>query len=141
MNLDTTQIVWFHQDYITNVLSLALLKNQFHITYDSHQDAAFIVHRPRKRNMYFRYHDNGLHLINYGSNHMSFVETVADRAEGYSERQVQDAKKAEQLRAVIGYPSSRDYKAMIKGSMLKNCPVLPEDVNRTEEMFGKNIPS
>ena len=72
---------------------------------------------------------------------MSFAETVADRAEGYSKRQVQDAKEAEQFRAVIGYPSTRDYKAMIKGSMLKNCPVLPEDVNRAEEIFGKNVPS
>ena len=88
LNLDTNQSVWFHQDYITNVLSLALLKQQFHITYDSHQDGAFVVHRSGKKNLYFRCHDNGLHLINYGSNHMSFVETVADRAEGYSKRQV-----------------------------------------------------
>ena len=34
-NLSMDQPVWFHPKYITNVLSLALLKKQFRITYDS----------------------------------------------------------------------------------------------------------
>ena len=50
-------------EYITNVLSLALLKKQFMITYDSSKGGAFVIHRTGEDNMYFHCYSNGLHLI------------------------------------------------------------------------------
>ena len=61
--LDPNQTVWFHPEYITNVLSLALLKKQFRITYDSTKGGAFVVHRPGKENMHFHCYSNSLHMI------------------------------------------------------------------------------
>ena len=52
-NLAPQQPVWFHPEYITNVLSLALLKKQFKITYDSTKGGSFEVHRPDGKNMFF----------------------------------------------------------------------------------------
>lgn len=43
------QTVWFHPEYITNVLSLSLLKNKYRITYDSKKGGSFVVHRPGKK--------------------------------------------------------------------------------------------
>ena len=62
-NPDPNQPVWFHPKYITNALSLALLKKQFKITYDSTKGGSFIVHRPGQDNMHFHCYSNGLHLI------------------------------------------------------------------------------
>ena len=75
--LDPEQPVWFHPEYITNVLSLALLKKQFRITYDSSKGGAFVVHRPGKDNMYFHCYSNGLHLIECNVTQFAFIETVA----------------------------------------------------------------
>ena len=45
-NLSMDQPVWFHPKYITNVLSLALLRRQFRITYNSSKGGALVVHKP-----------------------------------------------------------------------------------------------
>ena len=55
------QPVWFNKDYTTNVLSLGLLSEKYHITYDSKQKSdAFIVHRPGIRNS-----DSQKNLLDY----------------------------------------------------------------------------
>jgi hypothetical protein len=39
--------VWFCEQAITNILSMANLTKKFRVTYDSAQDGAFIVHTPK----------------------------------------------------------------------------------------------
>merc|ERR1712197_200784 len=93
--LQLSQPVWFHEDYITNVLSLALLTQQYRITYDSDKSGSFIVHRqPNKPNLHFIRHKSGLHYFKPGLTEFTLVETVADNKEGYSKRQLAGAKKA-----------------------------------------------
>ena len=119
-NLSLDQDVWFHPDYITNVLSLGLLKQQFRITYNSSKGGAFVVHRPGQPNMYFNCHSNGLHLIECGTNQFAFVSTVAGNMQGYSKRQIRDAQRAIDLKEAIGCPTTREFRRMIKENMLKN---------------------
>ena len=38
--------VWYHPDGIANILSLAEVHKQFHVTYDSSQQNEFVVHKP-----------------------------------------------------------------------------------------------
>ena len=69
------------------------------------------------------------------------METVAENMEGYSKRQIEDAKRAKQLLASIGYPSFKDFKAAVRAGMIKNCPITPEDVDRCLRIFGKEVAS
>jgi hypothetical protein len=39
--------VWFDQNAMTNVFSLASMEDKFRVTYDSSTESAFIVHTPR----------------------------------------------------------------------------------------------
>ena len=117
--LDPNQTVWFHPEYITNVLSLALLKKQFRITYDSTKGGAFVVHRPDKENMYFHCYSNGLHLIECNIAQFAFIETVAENKKGYSARQIQDAQRAKDLITAIGCPSESEFKSIIRSGILK----------------------
>ena len=52
-NLNTNDPVWYHPHFMANILSLALLKKQFRITYDSEDGGMFEVHIPEKPSMYF----------------------------------------------------------------------------------------
>ena len=45
--------VWYHPDSIANILSLAEVCKQFHVTYDSSQQNEFVVHKPNGINKRF----------------------------------------------------------------------------------------
>ena len=73
------QPVWYHKDFITNILSLHLLKQKYHISYDSKEDGGvFIGHRPGKSDLQFKPHSSGLHYYQHRSSNkqMALVETV-----------------------------------------------------------------
>ena len=38
-----------------------------------------------------------------------------------------------------GYPTMKDFIAMIKNNMLMNCPVTVEDIKNAENIFGPDI--
>ena len=87
-NLDTKDPVWYHPEYITNILSLAKVKEQYRITYDSDKGGNFVVHIPGSENLYFHCYSNGLHMIECNDQHFSFVQTIAGNMKGYSARQI-----------------------------------------------------
>ena len=62
-NLDTKDPVWHDTKYITNILSLAKVKEQYRITYDSDKCGTFVVHIPGSENLYFYCYSNGLHIL------------------------------------------------------------------------------
>ena len=62
-NLDTKDPVWYHPEYITNILSLAKVKEQYRITYDSDKGETFVVHVSGSKNLSFHCYFNGLHIL------------------------------------------------------------------------------
>ncbi len=40
---------------------------------------------------------------------------------------------------MVGYPSEKDYKKMIKYGLIHNCDVTIRDVDNANELFGKDI--
>ena len=93
-NLDTKDPVWYHPEYITNILSLPKVKEQYRITYDSDKGGVFVVHIPGSENLYFHCYSNRLHMIECNDQHFLFVQTIAGNMKGYSARQINDAKRA-----------------------------------------------
>ena len=137
------QEVWFDKRFITNVLSLAMLKKKYRITYDSDKDGAFVVHRPNRNNLIFRQHPAGLHLMEMldpkGATQVSLVETVIDRESTYSKRQTQDSKAARVLQMTIGFPTDPDFKTMVTTGLLKNCPITPDDIEVANQIYGPSV--
>ena len=140
-NLKTNNPVWFHSEYITNILSLALIKKQYKVTYDSSKSGAFIVHIPGSHNLYFNCYSNGLHMIECNDQCFSFVQTLAGNMEGYSKRQIKDAKEALALLPKLSYPSKQDFIKMIRAGSIKNCTVLEEDVERMYDIWKVDVAS
>ena len=86
--------VWFHSDAITNILSLKNVKSKFQVTYDSEGEGAFIVHKPDGVNVHFIAHADGLHYHDTNHRQLTMVSTVAQESEGFSKKQIAQAKTA-----------------------------------------------
>ena len=84
-------------------------------------------------------HKDGLYDHDTRNREITLVQTVQENEEGYSQRQIQDAKKARDLYAKVGYPSARYFKNIISKNLFLNCPVTASDVVRDEKIYGRDI--
>ena len=62
-----------------------------------------------------------------------------EKSLNYSNEEIERAKKARNLYAVLGYPSIYDFKMMVKNNMLMNCPINEKDIDHAEKIFGPGI--
>ena len=109
------QPVWFHPEYITNVLSYRMLKDKYKITCDTSVEDSFTVHRPGRDNMKFIGHSSGLYVIQ-GSNsksNMILVTTLEENFNNYSSREIKDSKASRKIIEVMGFPSVMDMEKSI----------------------------
>ena len=78
---------------------------------------------------------SALHYRNTRNHEITLVQTVQENEEGYSQRQIQDAKKAQDLYAKVGYPSTRDLQQMISQNLIMKCPVTVSDFARADKIY------
>ncbi len=70
-----------------------------------------------------------------------FVQTGQQNYEGFTKRNVLQAKEARRAIEMIGYPSKEDFKGMVRGNMIQNCPVTPDAITNARTIFDPNLPS
>jgi hypothetical protein len=70
-----------------------------------------------------------------------FVQTVQENFEGYTKREILQAKEARQAQAIIGSPSEEHYKGMVSSNIIKNCPINVSNVTNTRNIFGLDLAS
>ena len=125
---------------MTNIFSFAELADQCHITYNNKVDDAFHVEMSRKKvcfprsseGLYFYKMNNKYkELVKTKNNGTSLVTTVKENLEGFSENQIERATEAKRLYHKVGAPTVENFKYLIKGNMIKNCPVTVNDINNT----------
>ena len=103
------------------------LKQKYRVTYNSSTNGVFTVHKPGQL-LHFVMHRDGLHYHDTRNIEITLVQTVQEKKEEYSQRQIQDAKKARDLYAKVGYPSARYFQQIISKNLILNCPVTASDV-------------
>jgi hypothetical protein len=88
--------VWFDERAITNILSLknVVTKRGFHMSYDSDGDQGFAIHKPNGNIIHFRMHPDRLHYLDFTNPEVSFLHTVRENEQGYSQRQHEQAIQA-----------------------------------------------
>jgi len=132
--------VWFHEDAITNILSLKNVRSKFQLTYESHPESIFTVHKHDGSTNQFKMHSDGLHYFDTKHKSQAFVSTVSGEAEGFSKQQLSQAKQARELQAKLGHPSLHDLKAIVSANLISNLPVFILDINRAEKIYGPSLP-
>ena len=58
----------------------------------------------------------------------------------FTKRQIASAKQASDLQAGLGFPSVQDYKWIVKANVLKDCPVMSQDVDVALKVWGNQVP-
>jgi hypothetical protein len=105
------------------------------------------VHLPDKQ-VKFQWDPNGLYIYKPpdksepGINiEAQFINTLEENKKFYTQRQFEQAKRAQELFHSLGTPSINDMKAIIRMNTIKNNPVTTEDVNIAKKIFGLDISS
>jgi hypothetical protein len=132
--------VWYDKTAIANIFGLSKLKKKHRVTCDSEKEDAFIVHM-NNNTLKFECNPKGLYtykvLDEYLKKQNHLINTVKENRVGYTQRQFEQAKRAQELYHIVGTPTLESFKALIK--VIKNCSVTAEDVNNAEKIFGANM--
>ena len=133
--------VWYNKKAVTNVLSLALVKRHYRVTYDSENaNGDFVVHLPNQE-MRFKESTSGLFFYKPTAvtQEHSNVTTLTENKTFHTDRQFQKAKRARDFYHAMGTPSLPDLKALLHMNMIKDNPVTLEDVHLAEQIFGPDV--
>jgi hypothetical protein len=128
------------KSHTSSIKSLARSVKQLE-KYDS-DDQMFVVHQEstNKPNMEFWMHESRLHYYDpQNNNKFIFVTTLFGNKEGFMQRQIKVAEVARTLYATLRYPSWKDFKWVIRSNQIKDCPVMVQDVDVANKIWGENI--
>ena len=133
--------VWFHPKGIANILSLAKVKNKFRVTYDSSVDNLFHVHLSDTRKRSFKESSKGLYYSDMREHQQAtvLVNTIEYNKSKYSSSDYSRAVDARKVQNIIGAPTFKQYRHIVDSNTMRNCPLLPTDIEAAEDIFGKNI--
>jgi hypothetical protein len=120
-------------DAVTNVIfSLKKVPNKFYVACNSRDgQGAFVAHKPNGIDMHFNMHADGLHCCGT-DNHQVTVDqasTVKTESEGFSKKQIGQAKRARAFQAKVGCPSTSDLQLIVQSDLIVNCPMMTEDID------------
>ncbi|KAI2491042.1 Reverse transcriptase (RNA-dependent DNA polymerase) [Fragilaria crotonensis] len=136
--------VWYNPSGIANILSLSRVKEHgYRVTFDTSEGNAFHVHKSDGDVRVFSQSAKGLYYFDVGKHNkeVSLINTVADNATKYSERDYSKAQLARSVQKIIGRPSTRTFISIIEKNLLPNCPVTRDDIIAAERIFGPDIGS
>ena len=156
--------VWLNENGVANIFSQAKTIDKGHrIYYDSDVEDAFIMELRdgNKRvtdTIKFSRNNSGLYTFKPTAGYIRqmsklrrqegqaddmvlAIASVAENKQGYTERELQRAKKARQLYHAIGTPTTRNFKFILRQNLIRNCPVTVEDVNIAEKIYGPDVGS
>ena len=70
---------------------------------------------------------------------VSFVGSVKENKQGFSQCQVARADHAQRLYEMIGFPSMKGYKTILQMNAICNCPITVDDVKICEKIYEPNL--
>ena len=119
--------VWYHPHVSVNILSMAKLKQQYHITYNSGKENAFIVreHNNTQIKYIFQESHDGLYYHDVSNTQQIYITTVTENKQKYSQSDV-DGVRA--LQKIIGHPTARHLSYLLDHHLIPNSPFTSHDV-------------
>ena len=140
--------VWYNPRSLANILSLALVTEQYRVTLDTGVDNAFVVHVSEKHTIRFKRDKSGLYFFDTTkidlANLMeafSFLNTVTDNKDMYGKRDIRKADEAKILNRKLNHVAKDKYVRLIKDNWIRNVPFTVGDVRRSHQIYGPPVPS
>ena len=133
--------VWYHPQISVNILSMAKLKQQYHITYDSGKDNAFIVREHDNTQAKYIFHESydGLYYHEVNGTQQIYITTATENKQKYSQSDVKRADGVRALQKVIGHPTAKQLSYLLDHHLIPNSPFTSHDVQRAEQIYGPDL--
>jgi hypothetical protein len=59
--------------------------------------------------------------------------------EGFTKREVEEAKAAREAQAMLGHPTDREFLGMVRSHMINNCNVTNTAIHNANRIFGPDL--
>ncbi len=137
--------VWYNEGGVAIIVPLKMLEQIFPISYQSHKGmnpGHFVIHSDQGDVVV---KNNGVDMPYLDLRKLEaevalcFVQTVQGNIEGYTAREVKEARTARVAQAMLGHPTDRDFLGMVCANMIKNCPVTESAVVNANRIFGPDL--
>ena len=128
-NLGKLEGMWINEGGIANIIPLEAIARIWRITYDSAggMNAGYFVIHTDQGNIKVNKNLKGMPYIDLNSVEdkvaLDFVQTVCGNMEGFTRREVEEAREACEAQGMMGHPTDRDFLGMVCGNMVANCSV------------------
>ncbi|KAL3810038.1 hypothetical protein ACHAXA_000207 [Cyclostephanos tholiformis] len=147
--LGAVKKVWLNEGGVASVIPLKVLEEIWPVSYHSkrgmnpgkfiiHSDAGDIVVRNNKQGMPYLSlkeleGEVALCLV------QNAVKTVRGQMEGFTKREVEEARAAREAQAMLGHPTDREFIGMVRSNMIANCNVTDSAIKNAHAIFGPNL--
>jgi len=121
------------------MLSLKNVRSKFLLTYVSHPESIFTVHKPDGSKNEFKMHKDGLHYFDTKSRSSASISPVSAEAEGSSNQQLSQSKQARVLQVKRSHPSLHHVKAVVSVNPFPSLPICIADIDRAEKVHHPNL--
>ena len=133
--------VYYSADMPVNMLSWALLSDNFDIEWDQ-TPQRITVHFPKASLVFKRIQDvYVLDVDDYKDAVVAAVATVDGNRQLYARADVEAADQARILAQRLGGASDKDLAKMCRMGVIKNNPVAPQDIHRATRIYGPDLAS
>ena len=143
--------VHFNEEAMANIIALKDLREEGKVTYDGDQEDAFCV-----QDIKFAANEQGLYVykpepiflndVKKENGHSAGVclagkkkQTEKAIERGFTNKQIERAKKVREFYHVGGAPTFRNLKMILHQNLFQKYPVTVEDVNLAEKIFEPNM--
>ena len=143
--------VWYSNESVANILSFHLLESDGHSPFYDRERKVFVVQSPEFGDLEFPWDEHAEHYVCDFEKHLSkcrrktlvchTLATIADNESQYPKRVVKAARRARELIARLGFPSTGKLAELINSGNLTNEVVSVQDVERSLDIYGASVPS
>ena len=134
--------VFYYDNSIANILSIANLVNKYRFAYDSHQNDDFPVHsnvciiklRRNKQGMY-------VFKSTYNTENSNFITTVEENMVVFTSRQIDRAKLSRKIYNNVGLTTVNKFNHMVSTNMISNCTISVTYISNAGKIYGPSMAS
>jgi hypothetical protein len=91
----------------------------------------------------FKPSEKGLHYHDTSEDNSNFecivVNTVRDNFEGHTKRNIAKAKEARRLQGMVGNPTDKEFKGMVRERLITICPITVQDIENANRVLGPDL--
>ena len=93
--------------------------------------------------IHFKHRKQGLYCHNFtpGKLSITMLHTVDATTKGFTNRQVHNEKNSRTAYNLVGRPYPQNSENMVRGNMIRNCPVTVGNVKNSHTIYGPNAGS